>query len=191
MVTMVIGIDEEKGPQLFKVDPAGYFVGYKVCVGSTRHTYMYVYVYALARRLLTCQLRATCARDQCCGRPASSVAIVHLLAEAQHLVGSGVRGQLWLCLCVGLASSQCVCVCACHGVQATSVGQKETEATTALEKKLKANPDMSYEEAAQAAISALQVCACFVCVLRRGGATHVCLSAFLLAYGMAKRCQER
>lgn len=68
VVTMIIGIDEEKGPQLFKVDPAGYFVGYK----------------------------------------------------------------------------------------ATSVGAKETEATTALEKKLKAKPDMTYEEAVQAAISALQ-----------------------------------
>lgn len=33
--TMLIGIDEERGPQLFKVDPAGYFVGYKAtCVGS-------------------------------------------------------------------------------------------------------------------------------------------------------------
>ena len=26
----IIGIDEERGPQLFKVDPAGYYVGYKV-----------------------------------------------------------------------------------------------------------------------------------------------------------------
>jgi hypothetical protein len=30
VVSMLIGIDEERGPQLFKVDPAGYFVGYKV-----------------------------------------------------------------------------------------------------------------------------------------------------------------
>jgi hypothetical protein len=30
VVTMLIGVDEEKGPALFKVDPAGYFVGYKV-----------------------------------------------------------------------------------------------------------------------------------------------------------------
>lgn len=68
VVTMIIGIDEEKGPQLFKVDPAGYYVGYK----------------------------------------------------------------------------------------ATSVGNKETEATTALEKRIKAKPDMTYEEAVQAAIAALQ-----------------------------------
>lgn len=27
---IIIGIDEERGPQLFKVDPAGYYVGYKV-----------------------------------------------------------------------------------------------------------------------------------------------------------------
>lgn len=30
VVSMLIGIDEERGPQLFKVDPAGYYVGYKV-----------------------------------------------------------------------------------------------------------------------------------------------------------------
>jgi 20S proteasome subunit alpha 1 len=27
--TIVAGIDEEKGPSLFKVDPAGYYFGYK------------------------------------------------------------------------------------------------------------------------------------------------------------------
>ena len=27
---IIVGIDEERGPQLFKVDPAGYYVGYKV-----------------------------------------------------------------------------------------------------------------------------------------------------------------
>ncbi len=26
---ILIGIDEERGPQLFKCDPAGYFIGYK------------------------------------------------------------------------------------------------------------------------------------------------------------------
>lgn len=30
VMPMLFGIDEERGPQLFKVDPAGYFVGYKV-----------------------------------------------------------------------------------------------------------------------------------------------------------------
>lgn len=30
VISTLIGIDEERGPQLFKVDPAGYFVGYKV-----------------------------------------------------------------------------------------------------------------------------------------------------------------
>ncbi len=30
VVPILAGIDEEVGPQLFKVDPAGYFVGYKV-----------------------------------------------------------------------------------------------------------------------------------------------------------------
>jgi hypothetical protein len=29
VVPILLGVDEELGPQLFKVDPAGYFVGYK------------------------------------------------------------------------------------------------------------------------------------------------------------------
>ncbi|MEW5300296.1 MAG: hypothetical protein WDW36_003236 [Sanguina aurantia] len=68
VVSMLIAIDEERGPQLFKVDPAGYFVGYK----------------------------------------------------------------------------------------ATSVGAKETEATNFLEKKFKGATLMSYTEAVQTAIGALQ-----------------------------------
>ncbi len=31
IVTILAGIDDERGPQLYKVDPAGYYVGYKVC----------------------------------------------------------------------------------------------------------------------------------------------------------------
>ncbi len=31
VIPILLGIDEERGPQLFKIDPAGYFVGYKVC----------------------------------------------------------------------------------------------------------------------------------------------------------------
>lgn len=34
VIATIIGIDEERGPQLFKVDPAGYFVGYKVSTGK-------------------------------------------------------------------------------------------------------------------------------------------------------------
>lgn len=30
IIPILIGIDEERGPQLFRVDPAGYYVGYKV-----------------------------------------------------------------------------------------------------------------------------------------------------------------
>ena len=30
VVTMLYSIDEERGPQLFKIDPAGHFIGYKV-----------------------------------------------------------------------------------------------------------------------------------------------------------------
>ncbi|KAL6782201.1 POA1 [Auxenochlorella protothecoides x Auxenochlorella symbiontica] len=29
VISTLVGIDEERGPQLFKVDPAGYFVGYR------------------------------------------------------------------------------------------------------------------------------------------------------------------
>jgi len=65
---ILLSIDEEKGPQLFKTDPAGYFVGYK----------------------------------------------------------------------------------------ATSAGAKEQEATSFLEKKMKNNPSLSYEEAVQTAVAALQ-----------------------------------
>lgn len=42
VVSMLIAVDEERGPQLFKVDPAGFYIGYKVrgavqCVrGGTR-----------------------------------------------------------------------------------------------------------------------------------------------------------
>ena len=33
--TILIGIDEEKGPMLYKLDPAGYYVGYKAaCSGA-------------------------------------------------------------------------------------------------------------------------------------------------------------
>lgn len=34
VIPILIAIDEERGPQLFKVDPAGYFVGYKVRGGG-------------------------------------------------------------------------------------------------------------------------------------------------------------
>ena len=40
-------------------------------------------------------------------------------------------------------------VCTSVGVQATSVGTKETEATNFLEKKFKTNPQFTYEEAVQ------------------------------------------
>lgn len=57
-------------------------------------------------------------------------------------------------------------------MQATSVGGKETEATTVLEKKVKAKPEMTYEEAVQAAIAALQVSIvqCASCLYGTAGA---------------------
>lgn len=38
VVSVLIGIDEERGPQLFKVDPAGYFVGYKATAVGSKET---------------------------------------------------------------------------------------------------------------------------------------------------------
>jgi 20S proteasome subunit alpha 1 len=34
---ILIGYDDEHGPQLFKCDPAGYFVGYKATTAGTKH----------------------------------------------------------------------------------------------------------------------------------------------------------
>lgn len=36
VVPIIAGIDEEKGPQLFKVDPAGYYVGYKATASGAK-----------------------------------------------------------------------------------------------------------------------------------------------------------
>ncbi|EDQ85147.1 uncharacterized protein MONBRDRAFT_38969 [Monosiga brevicollis MX1] len=33
---ILVGIDEERGPQLFKSDPAGYYVGYKACAAGVK-----------------------------------------------------------------------------------------------------------------------------------------------------------
>ncbi|KAI9219140.1 nucleophile aminohydrolase [Blastocladiella britannica] len=34
---MLISVDDEAGPQVFKVDPAGYYVGYKAACAGTKH----------------------------------------------------------------------------------------------------------------------------------------------------------
>ncbi|RWW40417.1 hypothetical protein BHE74_00054169 [Ensete ventricosum] len=34
IVAMILGIDEEKGPQLFKCDPAGHFFGHKMAISA-------------------------------------------------------------------------------------------------------------------------------------------------------------
>ncbi|KDD75255.1 proteasome subunit protein [Helicosporidium sp. ATCC 50920] len=36
VIATIIGVDEERGPQLFKVDPAGYFVGYKATAAGVK-----------------------------------------------------------------------------------------------------------------------------------------------------------
>jgi 20S proteasome subunit alpha 1 len=33
---MLVGIDEDSGPQVFKVDPAGYFIGYKASAAGAK-----------------------------------------------------------------------------------------------------------------------------------------------------------
>ncbi|DAZ99682.1 TPA: hypothetical protein N0F65_001919 [Lagenidium giganteum] len=36
VITMLVSIDDEKGPQLFKIDPAGHFWGYKATAAGTK-----------------------------------------------------------------------------------------------------------------------------------------------------------
>jgi len=36
VVTIFIGIDDEKGPQLFRCDPAGHYVGFKACAAGAK-----------------------------------------------------------------------------------------------------------------------------------------------------------
>ncbi|KNZ63658.1 proteasome subunit alpha type [Puccinia sorghi] len=38
IVMILIGIDSERGPQCFKIDPAGYFVGYKATAAGTKQS---------------------------------------------------------------------------------------------------------------------------------------------------------
>jgi len=34
---IMIGIDEERGPQVYKADPAGYYCGYKATAAGSKH----------------------------------------------------------------------------------------------------------------------------------------------------------
>eukprot|EP00455_Lapot_gusevi_P006330 TRINITY_DN1270_c0_g1_i2.p1 TRINITY_DN1270_c0_g1~~TRINITY_DN1270_c0_g1_i2.p1 ORF type:complete len:270 (-),score=70.93 TRINITY_DN1270_c0_g1_i2:55-795(-) len=36
VVTMFVSIDDEKGPQLYRCDPAGHFIGYKACAAGIK-----------------------------------------------------------------------------------------------------------------------------------------------------------
>jgi hypothetical protein len=135
VVSIFFSHDEEKGPQLMQVDPAGYYVGYKASSAvdwpfpgcTALHFIFHVQIVA--------QLHAPRTNGMCAG---SAIRVDMLL-------------RWWGGAC---ESSGCVL----HH-QATAVGGKETEAKTALEKKLKAagSGGLTYEQTAQAAIGALQV----------------------------------
>ena len=53
VVPILAGIDEEQGPQLYKVDPAGYYVGYKVCMACA-HSPSPSYAAAPALKRVSC-----------------------------------------------------------------------------------------------------------------------------------------
>lgn len=38
VTTIIFGVDEELGPLLYKVDPAGYYVGYRACSAGSKET---------------------------------------------------------------------------------------------------------------------------------------------------------
>ena len=46
VIPILLGIDEERGPQLFKIDPAGYFVGYKVRACLSRCWRLFVHFHS-------------------------------------------------------------------------------------------------------------------------------------------------
>jgi len=46
---MILGsVDDEKGPQLFKVDPAGHYLGYKVRAGCDVHSCLLLFACCVA-----------------------------------------------------------------------------------------------------------------------------------------------
>lgn len=59
VATIVCGIDDEYGPQLFRVDPAGYFAGYRACSAGAKDTE--------ATNLLEKKVKAdqTLSKDEC------------------------------------------------------------------------------------------------------------------------------
>ena len=133
VIPIVVGIDEERGPQLFKIDPAGYYVGYKVC----------------ARKQMLPDLSC------------EASAVLHgLVCNCAHLMvkhtGRAVMPcQVCACSCLLLNLGEAHRRLRLGYMQATSAGSKDQEAENFLEKKMKGSP-MSLAQAVQTAIAALQ-----------------------------------
>lgn len=51
---IIIGIDEERGPQLYKVDPAGYYVGYKVIQHTMLHCRLSLHIAVVGLCIAAC-----------------------------------------------------------------------------------------------------------------------------------------
>ena len=129
VIPILIAIDDERGPQLFKVDPAGYFVGYKVRAASS-----------LVPRLAW-EGGGTWPHQ---GMPSLRGWVLRAGPATACRSEPGPR--------LDRAPST-----PCPPPQATAAGVKETEAVNMLEKKFKAGPRLGQKEAVELAISTLQV----------------------------------
>ena len=175
VIPMLIGIDEERGPQLFKVDPAGYFVGYKVracaCAFGGRALEAAWGWQEVPLDLLSPCVMCRLLPSSCLYTPASAVLPGGNPAAAQgppvatrphpQARAAGVKGQQATCFLHTPPSPltpACPLLCPSHPhLQATAAGVKDQEAINFLEKKFKGAPQFSYRETVELAISTLQV----------------------------------
>lgn len=158
VMPIVIGIDEERGPQLFKVDPAGYYVGYKVsqfgelccssCIGWTLAAHAsFGSAFGSALRLVGSAVVSTLS---------STHDVCHVVQRYRVLSKTSIKSRFpvpavhMMPVCYSTVSTKPATV------QATSAGAKDQEAENYLEKKFKGNPQYTFDEAVQTAIAALQ-----------------------------------